>query len=271
MKLNWYWPTPNGKPPVVLVSAILFILLTLWSSAGTVEISLSGLLLSIPGMIAFAQHLLTMPDWSYLPQLIQKLLETLEMAFLATAIAVAISLPLGILATRNASPFFWTYHSARQLLSFIRTLPEMVWALVFVSAVGLGPLPGIMALSLVTVGFMGKFFSESIEVVGRKAVEGVKATGGTHLQTILFAMLPQALPDFIGSVLYILDHNIRAATILGLVGAGGIGYDLVMAMRLFNYERIGMIVAAIYLLVTLLDRLSDILRKKVIGRTFDGN
>jgi phosphonate transport system permease protein len=128
-----------------------------------------------------------------------------------------------------------------------------------------------MALSLVTFGFMGQFFAESIEVVGRKAIEGVKATGGTHLQTIFFAMLPQALPDFIGSVLYILDHNIRAATILGLVGAGGIGYDLVMAMRLFNYERIGMIVVAIYLLVTLLDRLSDILRKKVIGRTFDGS
>jgi phosphonate transport system permease protein len=271
MKLNWHWPTPNGKPPAALVSAALFILLTLWASAGLVEISLSGLLQAIPGVITFAQHLLTAPDWSYLPQLTQKLLETLEMAFLATAIAVAISLPLGILAARNASPFVWTFYAARQLLSFIRALPEMLWALVFVSAIGLGPLPGVLALSLVTVGFMGKFFAESIEVVGRKAVEGVKATGGTHLQTILFAMLPQALPDFIGSILYILDHNIRAATILGLVGAGGIGYDLVMSMRLFNYERIGMIVVAIYLLVTLLDRLSDILRKKVIGRTFDGS
>jgi phosphonate transport system permease protein len=121
-----------------------------------------------------------------------------------------------------------------------------------------------MALALVTVGFMGKFFAEAIEVVDHKPVEGVAAHGAGWLQVRLFAMLPQALPDFIGTVMYILDHNLRAATILGLVGAGGIGYDLVMSMRLFQYDRLMLIALAIYLVVTLLDRLSDQLRSRII-------
>ncbi len=269
MTLSWQWPTSSGKPPISVVLSLVGITLTLWLSASMVEISIPKLLGSIPRLAEFAQHLLVAPDWTYLPQLSQKLLETVEMVLLATAISVVISFPLGVLAAKNASPYSWTFHSARNLLSFIRALPELVWALVFVSAVGLGPLPGIMALSLVTVGFMGKFIAESIEVIGPRAIEALNATGSSPFQTIFYAMLPQAVPDFIGSLLYILDHNLRAATILGLVGAGGIGYDMVMAMRLFNYERIGMIAVSIYILVTLLDRLSDVLRKKAIGRVFD--
>jgi phosphonate transport system permease protein len=146
----------------------------------------------------------------------------------------------------------------------MRALPELVWALVFVSAVGLGPLPGVMALAFVTVGFMGKFFAESIEVVNDRPVEGVSAHGANWFQVRTFAHLPQAMPDFIGTTLYILDHNLRAAAILGLVGAGGIGYDMVMAMRLFDYDRLLLIAASIYLVVTMLDRLSDRFRMRVI-------
>jgi phosphonate transport system permease protein len=146
----------------------------------------------------------------------------------------------------------------------MRALPDLVWALVFVSAVGLGPLPGVMALAFVTVGFMGKFFAENIEVVNQDPVEGVAAHGANWLQLSTFAHLPQAVPDFIGSTLYILDHNLRASAILGLVGAGGIGYDLVMAMRLFDYDRLLPIALAIYLVVTLLDRMSDQIRSRVI-------
>ncbi len=269
MSPSWQWPTSNGKPPIGIVLLLMGITLILWLSASMVEMSIAKIFASIPRLAEFIQHLLVTPDWAYLPQLSQKLLETIEMVLLATAISVVISFPLGILAARNASPSPCIFYFARNLLSAIRALPELVWALVFVSAVGLGPLPGVMALSLVTVGFMGKFIAESIEVVGPKAIEALNATGSSPFQTICYAMLPQAIPDFIGSLLYILDHNLRAATILGLVGAGGIGYDMVMAVRLFNYERIGMIVIAIYILVTLLDRLSDFLRKKAIGRVFN--
>lgn len=261
----WRWPTPSGRLPLPLVGGVLALLLTLWLSAPTVEVDFVRLITSVGKMLAFAQQMFVAPDWAYVPQLLAKMLETVEMTVLATAIAIVISLPLGLLAARNATPHIVVYRLTRDLLSLMRALPELVWALVFVSAVGLGPLPGVMALAFVTVGFMGKFFAESIEVVDHKAVEGVRAHGAGWMQVRLFAMLPQALPDFVGTVMYILDHNLRAAAILGLVGAGGIGYDLVMSMRLFQYERLLLIALAIYLVVTALDRASDSFRRRILN------
>lgn len=261
---TWRWPTPNGLLPLPLVGGVLALLCMLWLTAPIVEVDFVRLFGSGGKMLNFAGQMFVTPDWAYVPQLLAKMLETIEMTVLATAIAIVISLPLGILAARNATPHVAVYRLTRDLLSLMRALPELVWALVFVSAVGLGPLPGVMALAFVTVGFMGKFFAESIEVVDHKAVEGVRAHGAGWFQVRLFAMLPQALPDFVGTVMYILDHNLRAATILGLVGAGGIGYDLVMSMRLFQYERLLLIALSIYLVVTVLDRASDSLRSRII-------
>lgn len=262
---TWRWPTPNGRLPLPLVGGVLALLLTLWLTAPVVEVDFVRLFTSGGKMLAFAGQMFVTPDWAYVPQLLAKMLETMEMTVLATAIAIVISLPLGLLAARNATPHIVVYRLTRDLLSLMRALPELVWALVFVSAVGLGPLPGVMALAFVTVGFMGKFFAESIEVVDHKAVEGVRAHGAGWIQVRVFAMLPQALPDFVGTVMYILDHNLRAAAILGLVGAGGIGYDLVMSMRLFQYERLLLIALAIYLVVTALDRASDSLRRRILN------
>ena len=150
------------------------------------------------------------------------------------------------------------------MLTVMRSLPEMMWALVFVSAVGLGPLPGVAALAFVTVGYLGKFLAEAIEAVPDAAVEGVAAHGANRMQLRFYALMPQAWPDFIAVVFYVFEHNVRAATVLGLVGAGGIGYDMTMAMRLFRYDRLILIVLAIYVSVTILDRLSDRLRRRVI-------
>jgi len=246
-----------------LASIAVVLALLVWS-APHAEINIGRLFASLPAMVEFLSRIVVMPEWDYLPELAKKMLETIEMAFIATSIALALSVPIGFLAAGNTSPHPALFHAARALLSGMRALPELVWALVFVSAVGLGPLAGIMALALVTVGFMGKFFAESIEVVDPRAVEGVSAHGAGWLQLRTFAHLPQVLPDFIGSTMYVLDHNLRAATILGLVGAGGIGYDMVMAMRLFQYDRLLLIAASIYLVVTVLDRLSDRFRAKVI-------
>jgi len=260
----WRWPTPNGLPPLPLVAGALALLVALALTAPVVEVNFIRLIGSLGRMVDFAGQMFVTPDWGYMPQLLDKMLETIEMTVLGTAIAIVVSLPLGLLAARNATPHIAVYRVVRDLLSLMRALPELVWALVFVSAVGLGPLPGVMALAFVTVGFMGKVFAEAIEVVDHKAVEGVRAHGAGWLQVRLFAMLPQALPDFVGTVMYILDHNLRAAAILGLVGAGGIGYDLVMSMRLFQYDRLLLIALAIYLVVTLLDRASDRLRSRII-------
>ena len=262
---TWRWPTPSGLPPLPLIGGVLLLLTMLWLTAPIVEVDFLHLFGSIGKMLAFAGQMFVAPDWSYLPRLLAKMLETIEITLLGTAIALVISLPLGVLAARNATPHPLVYRLTRDLLSLMRALPELVWALVFVSAVGLGPLPGVMALAFVTVGFMSKFFAEAIEVVDQKAVEGVRAHGAGWLQVRFFAMLPQALPDFVGTLMYILDHNLRAAAILGLVGAGGIGYDMVMSMRLFQYDRLLMIAFAIYLCVTLLDRASDSLRSRLIN------
>jgi len=215
-------------------------------------------------LLEFLGHLCVRPDWSYLPDLGQRMLETIEMAVIATVIALVLSFPLAVLSARTVSPHPLLFAAGRSLLSLIRALPELVWALVFVSAVGLGPLPGILALAVVTVGFMGKVFAEAMEVVDPRPVEGVSAHGARRWQVLGFAVLPQALPDLLGSTLYVLDHNVRAAAILGLVGAGGIGYDMVMAMRLFEYDRLVLIGAAIWLCVTLLDRASHRLRSRII-------
>lgn len=261
---TWRWPTPNGLPPLPVVASLCAVLAAMWLTAPLVDMESVNILGSLARMLAFAGHVFIVPNWGYLPQLLAKMLETIEMTFLATMIALLVSMPLGVLAARNATPHVLVYRLVRDMLSLMRALPELVWALVFVSAVGLGPLPGVMALSLVTIGFMGKFFAEAIEVVDQKAVEGVRAHGASWLQVRLFAMLPQALPDFVGTVMYILDHNLRAAAILGLVGAGGIGYDIVMSMRLFQYDRLLLIALSIYLVVTALDRASDRLRSRII-------
>lgn len=258
------WPTPNGLPtlgPSLIVTACVLLLAL---SATSVEVDFVRLFVSIPRMINFGANLFVMPDWKYLPTLGTNMLQTIEMTFLATSIALIISLPLGVMAAVNASPHPVVFHATRNLLTLMRALPELVWALVFVSALGLGPFPGVMALSFVTVGFMGKFFAESIEVVDQRQIEGVAAHGASWLQLRTFGVFPQVFPDFVGTVMYILDHNLRAAAILGLVGAGGIGYDLVMAMRMFDYNRLLPIALSIYVVVTLLDRLSDHFRRRLI-------
>ncbi|SRR5579883_656617 len=262
--LKWHWPSSHGLPPFSLIALLLIVLIALDLTASLAEVDVIRIVKSTGRLLEFARQLIVAPEWTYLPDLLQKLLETLEIAFLSTTFSLVLSLPLGILASRNSSPHPIIFHISRNLLSFMRALPEVVWALVFVSAVGLGSLPGIMALTFVTTGIMAKFFAESIEVVDSKAIEGIKSTGSSWLQLITFAMLPQAFPDLIGTVLYILDHNVRTATIVGLVGAGGIGYELVSSIRLFNYSRLMMIVLAIYLAVTVLDRLSNRFRSRVI-------
>ncbi len=264
--MNWRWPTPDGRLPATVPLVAIGMMLVLAASAWLIELSPVRLWQAGPRLIAFAGHLFTTPDWDYVPRLAEKMLETIEMTVLATFLALLLAFPLGILAAHNASPHPIVFQIARTALSFIRALPDMVVALLFVSALGLGALPGILALALVTVGFMGKFIAEAIEVVGTRAIEGLSAVGAGRWQRIQYAMLPQAMPDFIGSLLYILDHNLRAAAVLGLVGAGGIGYDLVMAMRLFDYGRISLIALSIYVVVTLLDRASAWLRAQVLGR-----
>ena len=260
----WRWPTVNGLPPrsVILVLASTIVALTL--TAPLLDINATTLIYAPKHLIGFLTHFVTPPDWSWLGVLAVKLAETVEMAFLGTLVAAVISLPLGFLGARNSSPHPVISHTVRACLSVVRAFPEMMWALVFVAAVGLGPLPGVAAIGLVTVGFLGKFLAESLESVPDSKIEGVIAHGARPMQVRVFALLPHAWPDFISVLFVVFEHNVRAATVLGLVGAGGIGYDMTMAMRLFQFDRLLLIIIAIWLLVTVLDRLSDALRRRII-------
>ncbi|MCG5536803.1 phosphonate ABC transporter, permease protein PhnE [Ectothiorhodospira mobilis] len=259
------WPTPDGLPPRLIWAPLAAAALLLVFSAKLVEFDPLLVLSKLGDLAAFLGKMLASPPpLDYLPQLARKMLETVEMAIVATFVAAIISLPLGFLAARNATPHPWLGQIVRDALSFFRALPELVWALVFVSAVGLGPFPGILAIAVVSIGFMARFFAEAIEVVDERPIEGVQAHGASQFQVRTFAMLPQALPDFVGTLLYVLDHNLRAATVLGIVGAGGIGFDLITSIRYFEFDRLLIILLAIYLAVTVVDRLSDHLRTRVI-------
>ncbi len=258
------WPTANGRPPRAMVAGALGAVLVLGAAVPMLELGDKNFFTSLARLFEYLGNILAMPDWSYAPTVAEKMLETIEMAFLGTLIAVVLSLPLGLLAARNATPHPAVSHTIRAAMTTIRSLPELMWALFFVTAVGLGPLPGVAAIALVSVGYLGKFLAEAIEAVPDAPVEGVVAHGANRMQVRFYALMPQAWPDFIAVTFYVFEHNVRAATVLGIVGAGGIGYDMTMAMRLFRYDRLALIVLAIYLAVTILDRLSDRIRARVI-------
>ena len=258
------WPTANGLLPRSVMFSCGGAAIVLALSFPLLDINFHALIRAPGRLFWFLQNFLTYPDWDWLGILAVKLFETVEMALLGTLIAAAASIPLGFLAARNSPPHRAISHLIRACLSLVRAFPEMMWALVFVAAVGLGALPGIAAIVLVTTGFLGKFLAESLEAVPDSDLEGVIAHGARPMQIRLFALFPHAWPDFISVLFVVFEHNVRAATVLGLVGAGGIGYDMIMAMRLFQFDRLVSIVLAIWLMVTILDRLSDALRRRII-------
>ena len=260
----WRWPTVSGLPPRSAILAFASISLALALSAPFLDLNLTTLINAPEHLFEFLTHFITPPDWSWLGILAVKLAETVEMALLGTLVAAVISIPLGFLGARNSSPHPVISHAVRACLSFVRAFPEMMWALVFVAAVGLGALPGVAAIALVTIGFLGKFLAESLEAISDSKIEGVVAHGARPMQVRVFALFPHAWPDFVSVLFVVFEHNVRAATVLGLVGAGGIGYDMTMAMRLFQFDRLVLIITAIWLLVTILDRLSDAIRRRII-------
>jgi phosphonate transport system permease protein len=156
------------------------------------------------------------------------------------------------------------YLCAKGLLNFLRTVPEMVWALIFVFLVGLGPFPGVLALGVHTGGVLGKLFGEVLEDVDPQPIESLQSTGAGRLQILFYAILPQVLPQFVSYTLYRWEVNIRVAAILGFVGAGGLGQRIHIAISLFLENRLLTLIIAIFILVTLVDYLSAYLRRKVI-------
>jgi len=200
----------------------------------------------------------------YLWTVLIKMLETLEIALWGTILAVLLSLPLAYYAARNYSPNRYAYVASRATISMLRSMPELIIALFLVLAFGFGPIAGVLALGLHAAGFLGKFYAEDIENADKKPQEALEAIGAGKLKTLLYGVFPQVAPQYIAYTLYILDRNLRMATVVGLVGAGGIGQELKGRFDMFQYGHVSTILIAIFVAVFLLDQISARLRAKLI-------
>jgi phosphonate transport system permease protein len=203
---------------------------------------------------------------SSLPAYLSALGETLSIAVLGTTIAAIAALPVSLLAARNVIPSNLLRFPVRRVLDSIRGVDTLIWALVWINVVGLGPFAGVLAIAVADFGAFGKLFSEAIEAADRKQVEGIRASGGNALHEIRFGLLPQVLPVIAGQVLYFIESNTRSATIIGIVGAGGIGLQLSEQIRVLEWQQVSFLILMVLITVAALDWMSQRLRGAIIGR-----
>lgn len=209
------------------------------------------------------------PNFRYWHSYFDLMLETVQMAVWGSFLSVLLAVPFGLLSSSNIAPY-WVVFPVRRLMDAFRAINELVFALIFVAAVGLGPLAGVLALTIHTTGTLAKLFSEAVEAIDPRPVEGIKATGAPAIQEVVYGVVPQVLPLWISYSLYRFEANVRSATVLGIVGAGGIGMSLSEALRGFDYSAGAAILLIILVTVSLLDIFGSLLRKVVIDGTDHG-
>jgi phosphonate transport system permease protein len=190
-------------------------------------------------------------------------LETIDLAIFGTVFGVLLAFPLSILAARNVTPGKPFYYAARAIIGVTRAVPDLVWALLFVTAVGLGPFPGALALAVHSVGMLGRLFAEVIEDMDMGPVEALTLTGAGRLQVFANAVVPGVMPSLLGIALYRFDENLRSSLVLGFVVAGGIGFELLTAMNLFQYQTVAFLLIVTFVLVACAERISAYLRSLV--------
>ncbi|MEC8621821.1 MAG: phosphonate ABC transporter, permease protein PhnE [Pseudomonadota bacterium] len=234
--LMWSWEGADMRPRA------------LWEDAGN--------------MAEFARGFFP-PDMHRWPIFVEEMIVTVKIAIWGTFLAVVTAIPFGILSSDNMAPK-WIVQPTRRLMDAARAINEIVFAMLFVVAVGLGPFAGVLALWVHTVGVLAKLMSEAVEAIDPEPVEGIRATGGTKLHEIVFGVIPQVLPLWISFSLYRFESNVRSATVLGIVGAGGIGVLLWELIRGFNYAETAAVLIIIVISVTLIDMASQFLRRLVI-------
>ena len=244
---------------IAAVAAVAFILA--WSAQGT-QLSWGELADGLPQIGDFLSRSFP-PNWKILGNLVGPAVETVQIAIWGTLLGVLGAIPVSFLAARNLNRNRVVYQAVRQMLNVTRSINELILALVFVSAVGLGPFPGVLALALHGVGMVGKFFAESIEEIDDGPLEALRATGARPLQVIVFGVLPQVITAWIATVLYRFEVNLRQATVLGMVGAGGLGFELVSSLKLFKYQDTATCIVVVTLMVVVADTISSRLRQMI--------
>ncbi|MCP8967357.1 phosphonate ABC transporter, permease protein PhnE [Ectobacillus ponti] len=254
------------KPPFrsmrrILVCAVLLMALG-WSWSGTGFNLLQ--LLDIGNTFQFVQKDWLPPDWSVLPLALKDLVVTVQIAFLGTTLALLAAGPLSFLAARNTNRTRTSYHIVRVLLSFLRSVPEIVWGLLLVVTLGLGPFPGVAAIMLHNIGVLGKLLSELLEAADEGPPEAVASTGAPHILVLLYGYVPQVLPNILSQYFYRFEVGIRTSLVLGFIGAGGIGNRLFIDFKTFSYSAVAAEVLLIMALVIVVDYAGSLLRGKVI-------
>jgi phosphonate transport system permease protein len=245
-----------------LVTAIVVVAILYWTAIDT-NMSLGEFVRGIPAIMEYVGRMFP-PDWGYSRTILGPTIETIEIAIWGTVLGIVLAFPLGLMAARNLTPHVVLYGASRLILNALRGVSELVFALIFVSAVGLGPFPGILALALHNAGMLGKFYAEAIEAIDPGPVEALQASGARWTQVVVYAILPQVTPHFVTYNLYRLEVSIRAATVLGLVGAGGIGFHLISSIRLFDYQTTAVVLIVIVALVVVTDYAGTWIRSRII-------
>ena len=262
---RWRWTVerPQGKSGWLGMAAVALALVwVLHWSAGGAQMSWGELANGMPQIGDFLARSVP-PDWSVLPRLWAPAIETVQIAIWGTLLSVVLALPLSFIAASNLHSWHWLRRITRQFLNVVRSINELILALVFVSAVGLGPFPGVLALALHGMGMLGKFFAESIEEIDQGPLEALRSAGASQLQVIAFGVVPQAITAWIAVVLYRFEVNLRSATVLGMVGAGGLGFELVASLKLFQYQETATCIIVITAMVVLADLISNWLRSRI--------
>lgn len=249
-----------------VLAAVIFIGLVIWAFTGMPAFSIKANAVMVTKSIGEG---LIHPDWAYVwtgdgEDLTSTLLETLGIAILGTFISAVISLPFAFWAAHTKHKFWLVTRSGKFVLTAIRTFPEIVLALMFIKAVGPGSFAGVLAVGFHSIGMLAKLFSEAIENMNGGAGEAVTAAGGSALDVTMLASLPQLLPEFVSNTLYRFELAIRSASILGMVGAGGVGTPLIFAIQTRSWPRVAIILYGIIVLVTATDWLSGALRKRLV-------
>lgn len=263
-------PARPAAPPFPWKSGLIAagVAALLYWSAADIGVSLKAFQEGLPDLISYFSRLLPTPEkpWplDYLPQIQFRLIETIKIALGASIVGSVFALPYALVGAQNLAPGRWAYNLGRASLNLLRTIPDLVLATLLAAVFGIGPIAGMLALMFFTFGVVAKLLCDKIETIDPGPMEAITAAGGTRLERAIFAVFPQVGPDFAAYSLYAFEVNVRAAAVLGLVGAGGIGVILQRDISFMNYTKVGLIIAVTFVVVLIIDTFSTWLRSKLV-------
>lgn len=254
-------PQPPSRMKHVLTGALLVLLV--WGSAWKTETTLGEFIQGAPNMLDLLKEMFP-PSWEYLDNIVPAMLDTIRMAIIGTTIGAVLAVPVAVLCASNIARSGWVFYPVRMVLNLIRTIPDLLLASLFVAVFGLGLVSGILALGVFSIGLIAKLTYEAIETINSGPLEAMTAVGANRMQWLAFGVVPQVLAHYISYTLYTFEINVRAAAILGLVGAGGIGHYYEVTLGFLQYDRTNTIILFTLVVVLLIDFISTKARERLL-------